>query len=134
MSINKAIILGFVGKEPETRILGDITVTNFSIATTEKYKDKSGEYKESTQWHKIACFGKLSEIANQIVHKGSQIYIEGKIVTRSWKDTNGVEKWITEIKADTLQVLNKIESSEAKQYPTTKPSDMLNDMDQDVPF
>ena len=140
MSINKAIVLGYVGKEPETRIFstGD-AVTNFSIATSEKYKDKSGEMKESTTWHNIATFGKLSEICTQIVHKGSLVYVEGKIVTRKWTDKSGVERYITEIKGDVIQVLNRIEGTKNEDLPAvikTNASDSLNNstMDDDIPF
>jgi single-strand DNA-binding protein len=141
MSVNKAIILGFVGKEPETRIFanGD-AVTNFSIATSERYKDKSGEMKEITTWHNIAAFGKLSEICSQIVHKGSLVYVEGKIVTRKWTDKAGIERYITEIKGDVVQVLNKVEggkeveSSKEVEAVSTHASDMLNSMDDEVPF
>ena len=141
MSVNKAIILGYVGKEPETRIFpsGD-AVTNFSIATTERYKDKSGEMKDSTTWHNIAAFGKLSEICSQIVHKGSQVYVEGKITTRKWTDKSGVDRYMTEVKCDVVQVLNKVEGSKesegSKEAPviSTHASDMLNSMDEEVPF
>jgi single-strand DNA-binding protein len=140
MSVNKAIVLGFVGKEPETRIFstGD-AVTNFSIATSEKYKDKSGEMKESTTWHNIATFGKLSEICTQIVHKGSLVYVEGKIVTRKWTDKAGIERYITEIKGDVVQVLNRIEGTKNEDLPATiktNASDSLNNstMDDDIPF
>ena len=138
MSVNKAIILGFVGKEPETRIFasGD-AVTNFSIATSEKYKDKSGEMKEITTWHNIAAFGKLSEICSQIVHKGSQVYVEGKITTRKWTDKSGVDHYMNEIKADVLRVLNKVENNEVvvvELSPGQKPSDTFSSMDDEVPF
>jgi single-strand DNA-binding protein len=138
MSVNKAIILGFVGKEPESRLFstGD-GVTNFSIATTERYKDKSGEMKEQTEWHKIAAFGKLAEIATNIVHKGSQVYVEGKISTRKWTK-DGIDRYVTEIRAETIRVLNKVESSKEAEAPviSTHASDMLNDddMNQDIPF
>jgi single-strand DNA-binding protein len=137
MSVNKAIILGYVGKEPETRLFasGD-AVTNFSIATSEKYKDKSGEMKESTTWHNIAAFGKLSEICSQIVHKGSQVYVEGKITTRKWTDKSGVDRYMTEVKCDVVQVLNKVEGSKEAEVGaiSTHASDMLNSMDDEVPF
>jgi single-strand DNA-binding protein len=138
MSVNKAIILGYVGKEPETRLFasGD-AVTNFSIATSEKYKDKAtNEMKESTTWHNIAAFGKLSEICSQIVHKGSQVYVEGKITTRKWTDKSGVDRYMTEVKCDVVQVLNKVEGSKEAEAPviSTHASDMLNDMNQDIPF
>jgi len=137
MSVNKAIILGFVGKEPESRLFssGD-GVTNFSIATTERYKDKSGEMKEQTEWHKIAAFGKLAEIATNIVHKGSQVYVEGKISTRKWTK-DGIDRYVTEIRAETIRVLNKVEGSKEVEVGavSTHASDMLNDgMDDSVPF
>jgi single-strand DNA-binding protein len=136
MSVNKAIILGFVGKEPESRLFstGD-GVTNFSIATTERYKDKSGEMKEQTEWHKIAAFGKLAEIATNIVHKGSQVYVEGKISTRKWTK-DGIDRYVTEIRAETIRVLNKVESSKEAEVGaiSTHASDMLNSMDDEVPF
>jgi single-strand DNA-binding protein len=135
--LNKAMIIGHVGKEPETRVFstGD-GVTNFSIATTEKYKDKSGEMKEVTEWHKISCFGKLAEIAANIVHKGSQVYVEGKITTRKWTK-DGIDRYSTEIKADVLKVLNKVESSEVvvvELSPGQKPSDSFSSMDDEIPF
>jgi single-strand DNA-binding protein len=139
MSVNKAIILGFVGKEPETRVFsaGD-GVTNFSIATTERYKDKTGEMKEVTEWHKISCFGKLAEIAANIVHKGSQVYVEGKITTRKWTDKSGVDRYMTEVKCDVVQVLNKVESSKEVEVGavSTHASEMLNSgiEDDSVPF
>jgi single-strand DNA-binding protein len=134
MSVNKAIILGFVGKEPESRLFstGD-GVTNFSIATTERYKDKSGEMKEQTEWHKIAAFGKLAEIATNIVHKGSQVYVEGKISTRKWTK-DGIDRYVTEIRAETIRVLNKVEGSKEVGAVSTHASDMLNSMDEEVPF
>ena len=139
MSVNKAIILGYVGKSPETRLFasGD-QVTNFSIATSERYKDKSGEMKESTTWHNIAAFNKLSEICSQIVHKGSQVYIEGKITTRKWTDKSGVDHYMNEVKCDVVQVLNKVEGNEVvvvELSPGQKPSDTFSSMDDDsIPF
>jgi single-strand DNA-binding protein len=138
MSVNKAIILGYVGKSPETRLFatGD-AVTTFSIATSERYKDKSGEMKELTTWHNIAAFGKLSEICSQIVYKGSQVYVEGKITTRKWTDKSGVDRYMTEVKCDVVQVLNKVEGSKEAEVGavSTHASDMLNsDMDQEIPF
>lgn len=105
--INKVIVLGNVGKEPEVRTFdsGD-TVTNFSVATSEKWKDKtSGESKESTEWHRVSCFGKLSEIASKYVKKGDKIYVEGSLRTRKWTDAAGVEKYSTEIKAEKIELL-----------------------------
>jgi len=139
MSVNKVIIVGFVGREPETRAFQDGTgVTNFSVATSEKFKDKaSGEYRENVEWHRISCFGKLSEICSKFVTKGSQVYVEGKLVTRKWKDTNGVEKSSTEIRADVLQMLG---SKEVRQPSidigtiSNHASQSLGELLDDVPF
>ena len=106
-SVNKVIIVGNLGRDPETRYMpsGD-AMTNIAVATTDKWKDKStGEQKEATEWHRIAFFGKLAEIAGQYLKKGSQVYIEGKLRTRKWTDKDGVEKYSTEIIADTMQML-----------------------------
>ena len=139
MSVNKVIIVGFVGKPPETRVMQEgNSVTSFSVATSEKYKDKTGQQKELTEWHRISCFGKLSEITSLYVKKGSQLYIEGKITTRSWKDANGVQKYSTEIKADKIEFLNRVgevlEDDPSVPSSSSRASESLNDMDQDIPF
>ncbi|SDD57744.1 single-strand binding protein [Cupriavidus sp. YR651] len=106
-SVNKVILVGNLGADPETRYLpsGD-AVTNIRLATTDRYKDKqSGEFKEATEWHRIAFFGKLAEIAGQYLKKGSSVYIEGRIRTRKWQDQSGQEKYSTEIVADQMQML-----------------------------
>jgi single-strand DNA-binding protein len=106
-SVNKVIIVGNLGRDPETRYMpsGD-AMTNIAVATTDKWKDKaSGEQKEATEWHRIAFFGKLAEIAGQYLKKGSQVYIEGKLQTRKWTDKDGIEKYTTEIIASSLQML-----------------------------
>jgi single-strand DNA-binding protein len=107
MSINKVILVGNVGKDPEVRHLdSETSVANFSMATSESYTNKNGERDETTEWHNIVCWRKLAGIAENYVRKGSQLYIEGKIKTRSY-DQDGVKKYITEIYADTLQLLGK---------------------------
>ncbi|MGO4307463.1 MULTISPECIES: single-stranded DNA-binding protein [unclassified Cupriavidus] len=106
-SVNKVILVGNLGADPETRYMpsGD-AVTNIRLATTDRYKDKqSGEFKEATEWHRIAFFGKLAEIAGQYLKKGSSVYIEGRIRTRKWQDQSGQEKYSTEIVADQMQML-----------------------------
>ncbi|TWG83868.1 single-strand binding protein [Cupriavidus gilardii J11] len=106
-SVNKVILVGNLGADPETRYMpsGD-AVTNIRLATTDRYKDKqSGEMKELTEWHRIAFFGKLAEIAGQYLRKGSQVYIEGRIRTRKWQDQSGQDKYSTEIVAETMQML-----------------------------
>jgi single-strand DNA-binding protein len=132
-------------------------MTNIAVATTDKWKDKtSGEQKEATEWHRIAFFGKLAEIAGQYLKKGSQVYIEGKLRTRKWTDKEGVEKYTTEIIADTMQMLGSRQgmggnapsddgygapaarqggSGEAgASRPASKPAPNFSDMDDDIPF
>ncbi|CAM3176267.1 single-stranded DNA-binding protein [Cupriavidus taiwanensis] len=106
-SVNKVILVGNLGADPETRYMpsGD-AVTNLRLATTDRYKDKqSGEMKEATEWHRVAMFGKLAEIAAQYLRKGSSVYIEGRIRTRKWQDQSGQDKYSTEIVADQMQML-----------------------------
>jgi single-strand DNA-binding protein len=106
-SVNKVIIVGNLGRDPETRYMpnGD-AVTNVAVATTESWKDKnSGEKKELTEWHRITFYRKLAEIAGQYLKKGSQIYVEGRLQTRKWTDKDGVERYTTEIIADSMQML-----------------------------
>ena len=106
-SVNKVIIVGNLGADPETRYLpsGD-AVTNIRVATTDRYKDKAtGEMREATEWHSISFFAKLAEIAGQYLRKGSQVYVEGSLRTRKYTDKNGVEKFATDIRADSMQML-----------------------------
>ncbi|MFJ4288252.1 single-stranded DNA-binding protein [Cupriavidus sp. NPDC089707] len=106
-SVNKVILVGNLGADPETRYMpsGD-AVTNLRLATTDRYKDKqSGEMKEATEWHRVSMFGKLAEIAGQYLRKGSSVYIEGRIRTRKWQDQSGQDKYSTEIVADQMQML-----------------------------
>jgi len=105
--VNKVIIVGNLGSDPDTRYMpSGSAVTNLSIATSESWKDKqSGEQKERTEWHKIAMFGRLAEIAAEYLRKGSQVYIEGKLRTRKWQDKEGKDRWTTEIVADEMQML-----------------------------
>ena len=106
-SVNKVIIVGKLGRDPEMRTFpsGD-QVANVTIATTDKWKDKqSGEMKEATEWHRVVFNGRLAEIAGQYLRKGSQVYVEGSLRTRKWTDQSGVEKYSTEIRADQMQML-----------------------------
>jgi single-strand DNA-binding protein len=106
-SVNKVIIVGNLGRDPETRYMPNgEAVTNVAVATTESWKDKnSGEKKELTEWHRITFYRKLAEIAGQYLKKGSQVYVEGRLQTRKWTDKDGVEKYTTEIIADSMQML-----------------------------
>jgi len=106
-SVNKVIIVGNLGKDPEMRAFpsGD-QVANVTIATTDRWKDKaSGEMKEATEWHRVVFNGRLAEIVGQYLRKGSQVYVEGSLRTRKWTDQSGIEKYTTEIRADQMQML-----------------------------
>ena len=106
-SINKVIIVGNLGRDPEMRTFpsGD-QVANVTIATTDKWKDKqTGEMREATEWHRVVFNGRLAEIVGQYLRKGSQVYVEGSLRTRKWTDQSGVEKYSTEIRADQMQML-----------------------------
>ncbi len=105
--VNKVILVGNLGKDPETRYMpSGSAVTNLTLATSESWKDKqTGDQQERTEWHKIAMFGRLAEIAAEYLRKGSQVYIEGKLRTRKWQDKEGKDRWTTEIVADEMQML-----------------------------
>ncbi|OND03731.1 single-stranded DNA-binding protein [Burkholderia pseudomallei] len=106
-SVNKVILVGNLGADPEVRYLpsGD-AVANIRLATTDRYKDKaSGEFKEVTEWHRVAFFGRLAEIVNEYLKKGSSVYIEGRIRTRKWQGQDGQDRYSTEIVADQMQML-----------------------------
>jgi single-strand DNA-binding protein len=105
--VNKVILVGTLGKDPETRYMpSGSAVTNLRIATNEQWKDKqTGEQQERTEWHSIAMFGRLAEIAAEYLRKGSQVYVEGKLRTRKWQDKEGKDRYTTEIVADEMQML-----------------------------
>ena len=146
--LNKVQIIGHLGRDPETRYLpsGD-AVTNFSVATTEKWRDKqTGEQKEATEWHNVSTFGKLAEICSQYLHKGSQVYVEGSLRTRKYTDRDGVERYSTEIRADTMKMLGGRQDGDAhqeapqrqaapqrQQAPQPQYSSGFDDMDSDIP-
>ena len=106
-SVNRVILVGNLGRDPETRYMPNgEAVTNFSIATEETWKDKtSGEKKSLTEWHRITFYRKLAEIAAQYLKKGSSVYIEGKLQTRKWTDKDGIEKYTTEVVGEVMQML-----------------------------
>lgn len=160
-SVNKVIIVGNLGRDPETRYMPNgEAVTNVAIATTESWKDKnSGEKKELTEWHRVTFYRKLAEIAGQYLKKGSQVYVEGRLQTRKWTDKDGVERYTTEIIADTMQMLGSRQgmggsapmddeygsapaprqnaggaSSSGASRPASKPAPNFSDMDDDIPF
>ena len=159
-SINKVILVGNLGRDPETRYMPDGgAVTNVSIATTDTWKDKtSGEKKEATEWHRVVFFNRLAEIAGEYLKKGSQVYVEGRLRTRKWQDKEGVDKYTTEIVCDTMQMLggrqgmgegggrggDRGESGESRGGPppegrpapagAKKPAGKFDDMEDDIPF
>jgi len=105
-SVNKVIIIGNLGKDPEMRYMpsGD-AIANLRIATTDKFKDRNGEMQEATEWHSVAFFGKTAEICGQYLKKGSQLYVEGSLRTRKWQDKDGNDRYTTEIRGDRMQML-----------------------------
>ena len=146
-SVNKVILVGNIGKDPEVRYLpsGD-QICNVTLATSEKYKDKaSGEYKENTEWHRVVFFGKLAEICGQYLKKGSQVYVEGSIRTRKWTDKDGQERYTTEIRGDEMKMLGsksdggqRNQDSEPTDYAPApaknKPKPSFDDLGDDIPF
>lgn len=105
-SVNKVIIVGHLGRDPEVRYTADSkAVANLSVATSESWKDKQGDKKEKTEWHRIVMFGKVAEIAGEYLKKGSAAYFEGKLQTRKWQDKEGNDRYSTEIVADRMQML-----------------------------
>jgi single-strand DNA-binding protein len=141
-SVNKVIIVGNLGRDPETRYMPNgEAVTNIAVATTESWKDKNtGDKKEVTEWHRITFYRKLAEIAGQYLKKGSSVYIEGRLQTRKWTDKENVERYTTEIIADTMQMLGGKPSGGSS--PTNDdygsslpaPKQSTNFSDDDIPF
>lgn len=108
MSVNKAILLGNVGKDPEVRFLdGGVSVASFSLATTENYKNKAGERVSQTEWHNIVVWRHLADLADKYISKGQKLYIEGKITNRTWEDKEGNKRYTTEIVASTIELLGR---------------------------
>jgi single-strand DNA-binding protein len=106
--VNKVILIGNLGKDPEVRYLeGGIAVANFPIATTETFRDKNGNKNEQTEWHQVVLWRKLAEVAEKFLHKGQQIYLEGKIRSRTWEDREGNKRYTTEIFGDSLTILSR---------------------------
>jgi single-strand DNA-binding protein len=135
-SLNKVTLIGRLGKDPEVRRTqtGD-AITNLSIATSEKYKDKkTGQYVENTEWHRVTAFGALAEIMEKYLHKGQEVYIEGSIHTRKWTDASGVEKYSTDIKANSMLMLGSKTESMPKPEPKHEPKPSNEIIDDDVPF
>ena len=152
-SVNKAILVGHLGKDPETRYApsGD-AICNITLATTDTWRDKaSGEKREATEWHRVVFFGKLAEIAGQYLRKGSQVYVEGSLRTRKWQDKDGQDRYTTEIRADQMKMLGGKQEGDgpsrgdtagrggerARQDPPqggSNPSGGFGNFDDDIPF
>ena len=151
-SVNKVIVVGNLGADPETRYLpSGEAVTNIRVATTDRWKDKaSGEMKEATEWHRVAFFGRLAEVAGEYLKKGSQVYVEGSLRTRKWQDKEGQDRYSTEIRGDVMQMLgSRAGAGEPRGTPAggsaaepateakaaaKKPAGKFDDMADDIPF
>lgn len=152
-SLNKVILIGNLGADPETRYSasGD-AICNIRLATTEKWKDKnSGEQREATEWHRVVLYRRPAEVADQYLRKGSQVYIEGKLVTRKWQDKDGQDRYTTEIQATDMKMLgSRGDESSGQRHPSQHQQDKANgyspppreqppkssfdDLDEDIPF
>jgi len=151
-SVNKVILIGNLGRDPEVRYMpsGDAVAT-LNLATTEKWKDKAGEAQEQTEWHLVSFFGRQAEICGEYLRKGSSIYVEGRLQTRKYTDKEGVERYSTEIRGDRMQMLGGrsgsagFENSTREPEPATAPSAAgkpagpkksggFDDLDDDIPF
>ena len=113
--INKVILVGNLGNDPELRYTGSgVAVTSFRVATTERWKGQDGQMQEQTEWHRIVAWSKLAEICGQYLHKGSRVYIEGRLQTRKWTDQNGIDRYTTEIVAREMKMLTPRSSGEGE--------------------
>jgi len=123
MSVNKVMLLGRLGQDVELKHTpAGNAVANFSVATGEKWVDKKGEKQERTEWHRIVAWGKTAELCNQYIKKGSEVFIEGKLQTRTWDDKEGVKRYTTEIQALSVQFLGKKDESVDAPRPTASPA------------
>lgn len=135
MSLNKVMLIGNVGKDPEVRHLeGGSVMARLSLATTERYRDKSGEMQEQTEWHNIVCWRSLAERCEKYVKKGSQLFIEGRLRSRSWEDKSGQMKYTVEIVADTLQILGRKQDDSAAVNTQPNIQEIIPQDDGDLPF
>ena len=139
--VNKVIVVGNLGQDPETRYMpSGSAVTNLRVATNESWKDKqTGEQKDRTEWHSVAMFGRLAEIAAEYLRKGSQVYIEGNLRTRKWQDKDGNDRYTTEIIADEMQMLGGRSGGGAAAMSDSPPASAPpkpsgDDFDDDIPF
>ncbi len=139
MSVNKVILVGNLGQNPEMRFTqGGQAVANMRLATTERYTDKSGQKQEQTEWHTVVAFGRLAEICGQYLTKGRQIYVEGRLRTRQWQDQQGQKRYTTEIVANTMQMLGgrgeRSEGAPSSHMDEPVAADFGGGPDDDIPF
>lgn len=133
-SLNKAILIGNIGKDFELRkTAAGSSIANLTLATTRRYKDGQGQPQEENEWHNIVFFGKTAEIASQYLHKGSSVYVEGRLRTRKYTDKQGIERYVTEIIGETLQFLDK-KPADVRSTNVRKATPQHADDDADVPF
>jgi len=134
--VNKVILIGNLGADPELRYTPSGTpVVTFRMATTERWRDKEGNLQDHTEWHRIVAWGKLAETCGEWLKKGSQVYIEGRLRTRSWEDRNGNRRYTTEIRADTLRMLGRREEAIPEPPPLEEPPEELTpEGEEDLPF
>ena len=130
-SVNKVILMGNLGRDPEVRFMpnGD-AVCNFSIATTDSWKDKAGERQEKTEWHNIVMYRRLAEIAGEYLKKGRPVYLEGRLQTRKWQTKEGQDRYTTEVIADSMQMLGGRDGAPAQESQTSSQLDNKNEFDQ----
>ena len=135
MAVNKFIGIGNLGRDPEMRYMPDgKAVCNFSFAITEKYKDKTGEQKEVTEWVNVATFGRLAEICGQYIKKGTKVYVEGKLKTEKYTDKNGIEKIATKVTAEKIDILSSKGESITSAVKEATPAMQEFANDDDIPF
>ena len=154
MALNKVLLIGNVGKDPEVRHLeSGAAVATITLATSERYRDRNGESRELTEWHTVIAWRQLADLAENYIRKGMQIYVEGKIRSRSWDDQNGQKRYVTEIQADTIQLLGRRSDNPTTQQapppqnppqprynqpqqttPSVSPADLTDDGSDDLPF
>ena len=135
-SVNKVVLVGHLGGDPETRFLpSGAAVANFNLATNESWKDTNGEFQDKTEWHRCVMFGKSAELAGDLLKKGQLAYIEGKLQTRNWEDKDGVKRYTTEVVCDMFTMLGrKMDSAETQERPKPNESEDSPLDDDDLPF
>ena len=134
-SVNKVIIVGNLGQDPESRFTPQGTaVTNLSVATNESWKNQSGEYQDRTEWHRVVMYGKMAETANEYMHKGMMVYIEGRLQTNEWEDQNQVKRKTTEIRCDNFTMLGKRSDGAQEKKSESADESFDESQDDDLPF